>query len=150
MGLVDFMKGLFHRRAEISIHDLEYVMPRPVIERVARLVVKETAFENGFHNVDTPTAAVLEIYGFSPRVFVCISPRITLHREVGRETYRARPTERGLPDKYTIDLRRLRLRRADSDTPRVVRHLYWEVGGGGLDSGRPHRATVDINSGEVR
>lgn len=119
-------------------------------------VLKVTKFENRFYNFDEDPydpnrsrnirektysdhnpelVKLLAENGYGPSIYVCISPKITVQRIDYPKGYKHKD----------LDMRALRM-----GNPACIHRylpLYWETGGGGLDSGTPHRYKLCMHCG---
>jgi hypothetical protein len=111
---------------------------RETMYPVVRAVLAATRFSGHIYNlerVDHPVTSdalcaeavrVLKAAGYTDRVYNCITPRMTLQRE-------------GFPWEYAeveVDLRKFA--HGDDACQHEYIRLYWEEGGGAMDSGTPH------------
>jgi hypothetical protein len=96
-------------------------------KEIAIRVIKETGFESKFHNFneDSEIANFLDAHNLTNEVYISIAPKITVERKGVPLSY----------NKIKIDLRDLDL--GDDNCDHEIIQLYWEEGGGCMDSGRP-------------
>ena len=98
---------------------------------IAMAILKETLFVNKAHDLrNTAAGPLLQSYGLDPSdVYCSISPSIHL-RFLDKETPSGQSVLR-------LDIKDL-LSGGDPNCEHEGISLYWEVGGGGMDSGTPH------------
>lgn len=92
-------------------------------------VVGTATWKNGTHKFPSDSAVGLMMEGLKlhPEVYLCISPKMTVYRSDVPYPYR----------NIDIDIRDFP--EGSPSCEHVMIELYWEEGGGGMDSGTPNR-----------
>lgn len=108
------------------------IVSKEVMQGLVIDIIAATNLANGTAKFteESPLGGVLIQLGFLPEVYVCISPKLKLTRHGYPVGHR----------EVEVDLRHFKVGLPKCDHRYI--NLYWEVGGGGMDSGTPNNYRV--------